>query len=135
VFLKIIILESKYTKLYYSIGEVAEMLNVSTSLIRYWDKEFGSILKLKKNNKGNRLFTGKEIDKLIVIQELLKVKGFTIQGAKNYLKENKYTEFSCNVVDTAINNDKNKYIDNKSEIIELLKTIKETLRILIEKKF
>lgn len=75
-------------KLYYSIGEVAKMFDVNTSMIRYWEKEF-DILKPKKNKKGNRLFTQKDLENLKVIYHLLKERGFTIDGAKKKLRENK----------------------------------------------
>jgi DNA-binding transcriptional MerR regulator len=73
-------------KLYHTIGEVAELLGVNHSLIRYWEKEF-EVLKLKKNKKGNRLFTAKDIDTLRTIQHLLREKGYTIEGARKALKE------------------------------------------------
>lgn len=73
------------TKLYYSIGEVANMFEVNTSLIRFWEKEFPQ-LKPKKNKKGNRLFTVKDIEKLNSIYFLVKEKGFTLDGAKAQLK-------------------------------------------------
>ena len=76
------------TKLYYSIGEVAEMFDVNTSLIRFWEKEFKTI-QPKKNKKGNRMFTPKDIEQLRVIYHLLKERGFTIEGAKKKLKDNK----------------------------------------------
>jgi len=75
-------------KLYYSIGEVAKMFDVNVSLIRYWENEF-SILKPKKNKKGNRLFTPKDIDNLHLIYHLVKEKRLTLEGAKMKLKENK----------------------------------------------
>ncbi len=75
-------------KLYYSIGEVAKMFNVNASLIRYWEKEF-PIIKPKKNRKGNRLFTPKDIDNFHLIYHLVKERGLTLQGAKMKLKENK----------------------------------------------
>lgn len=75
------------TKLYYSIGEVAELLDVNASLIRFWEKEF-NILKPKKNKKGNRLFTVKDIDNLKLIYSLVKERGFTLDGAKGELKLN-----------------------------------------------
>lgn len=76
------------SKLYYSIGEVAEMFKVNASLIRFWEKEF-DIIKPKKNNKGNRLFTVQDIDNLKVIYHLVKERGFTLDGAKNKLKNSK----------------------------------------------
>lgn len=75
-------------KLYYSIGEVAKTLNVNVSLIRFWEKEF-EILKPKKNKKGNRMFTVKDYDNLKIIYHLVKERGFTLEGAKKKLKENK----------------------------------------------
>ena len=75
-------------KLYYSIGEVAEMLGLTKSQIRFWDAEF-SILKPVKNSKGDRRFTKKNIEQLQLIQHLVKQKGYTLRGAKKYLKENR----------------------------------------------
>lgn len=75
-------------KLYYGIGEVAEAFGVNTSLIRFWEKEF-DVLKPKKNAKGNRKFTPQDIKNLELIYHLVKVRGFTLDGAKIHLKENK----------------------------------------------
>lgn len=72
-------------KLFYSIGEVAEMFDVNASLIRYWEKEF-DIIRPQKNKKGNRLFTKKDIENFKTIYHLVKEKGFTLQGAKEALK-------------------------------------------------
>ncbi|PKP36141.1 MAG: transcriptional regulator [Bacteroidetes bacterium HGW-Bacteroidetes-15] len=77
----------KDTKLYYSIGELARMFDVATSLIRFWEKEF-DIIKPKKNKKGNRLFTPKDVENFHIIYHLVKERGFTLQGAKDKLKEN-----------------------------------------------
>lgn len=75
-------------KLYYSIGEVAEMMAVNTSLIRFWEKEF-EIIQPQKNKKGNRLFTAKDIESIKLIHYLVKERGFTLQGAKQKLKDSK----------------------------------------------
>lgn len=77
--------ERTVDKLYWTIGEVAGQLGVNTSLIRYWEKEFGS-LRPKRSGKGDRLFTKKEIEQLQRIQHLVKEKGFTLQGAKEQLR-------------------------------------------------
>ena len=77
--------EKEVEKLYYSIGEVADMLNVNTSLLRYWEKEF-EVLKPKKTAKGDRLFTKKDIEKIKLIFHLVREKGFTIEGARIQLK-------------------------------------------------
>ena len=73
------------SKLYYSISEVAEMFDVNMSLIRFWEKEF-PILQPKKNGKGNRSYSPKEIEKLSRIYELVKVQGYTLEGAKKAMR-------------------------------------------------
>jgi len=80
--------EKKVEKLYYSISEVALMFNVNASLIRYWEKEF-DVLQPKKNKKGNRLFTSKDIDNIYIIYYLVKERGMTLKGVKKKLKENR----------------------------------------------
>lgn len=75
-------------KLYYSIGEVANMFEVNNSLIRFWEKEF-HIIKPKKNKKGNRYFTEKDIENFKIIFHLVKERGYTLDGAKKKLRENK----------------------------------------------
>lgn len=72
-------------KLYFTIGEVAEELGVNTSNIRFWEREFGTISP-KRTNRGDRLYTRKEIDQLREIQHLVKEKGFTLHGAKEQLR-------------------------------------------------
>jgi DNA-binding transcriptional MerR regulator len=90
--------EVKVEKLYYSIGEVARMFDVNTSLIRFWEKEF-DIIKPKKNKKGNRLFTKQDIDNFHIIFHLVKEKGMTLKGAKKKMKENKEdTEHNFEIV-------------------------------------
>ncbi|MGY0426731.1 MAG: MerR family transcriptional regulator [Polaribacter sp.] len=74
-------------KRYYKIGEVAKAFAVNTSLIRFWEKEF-TIIKPKKNAKGNRLFTQEDIANFKLIYSLVKERGFTLDGAKQKLKEN-----------------------------------------------
>lgn len=74
-------------KRYYRIGEVAKAFNVNASLIRFWDKEF-DVIKPKKNNKGNRMFTTDDIKNLQMIYHLVKEKGFTLDGARKKLKSN-----------------------------------------------
>ncbi len=76
----------KLTKLYYSIGEVASIFDVNTSLIRFWEKEF-AIIQPKKNKKGNRLFTVKDIENFNKIYQLVKLEGYTLDGAKKALKQ------------------------------------------------
>ncbi|MCA1747730.1 MAG: MerR family transcriptional regulator [Bacteroidales bacterium] len=83
--------ERKVEKLYYSIGEVADIFHVNTSLIRYWEKEF-DIIKPKKNKKGNRLFTQSDIDNFHIIYHLVKERGMTLKGAQKKMKDNRDEE-------------------------------------------
>lgn len=73
--------------MYWTIGEVAAMFDENTSLIRFWEKEF-DILQPKKNKKGNRLFTVKDVENIKVIHHLVKGRGFTLAGAKKKMAEN-----------------------------------------------
>lgn len=75
-------------KLYYSIGEVAQMFDLAVSHIRFWEKEF-DILQPKKNAKGDRFFTRKDIENLKLIYHLVKDKGYTLEGAKQKLRVSK----------------------------------------------
>ena len=75
-------------KIYFSIGEVSAMFDVNKSLIRFWEKEF-NIIKPKKNKKGNRYFTEKDINNFKIIFHLVKERGYTLDGAKKKLRENK----------------------------------------------
>jgi DNA-binding transcriptional MerR regulator len=79
-------IEKKVEKLYYPIGEVAEMLSVPISTIRFWENEF-EVLKPMKNKKGNRLFTPADIKNLKIIHHLVKDEGMTLSGAKKRLSE------------------------------------------------
>ena len=75
-------------KRYYSIGEVAEMFDISKSLIRFWEGEF-DFLRPHKNSKGDRRFTPENLNQLRTIYHLVKERGFTLEGAKRELKEQK----------------------------------------------
>lgn len=90
-------MESKSKKIFYSIGETAKIFNVNVSLIRYWEKEF-SILKPKKNKKGNRLFTQKDIENLHLIYNLVKERGYTLEGAQKQLKSNKVLNSEIEII-------------------------------------
>lgn len=71
-------------KLYYSMGEVAEMFDVNPSLIRYWGTRFAA-LRPKRNKKGNRMFTAEDIETLKLIHHLVKERGMTLDGARKAL--------------------------------------------------
>ena len=100
-------------KRYYSIGEVASRFNVNTSLIRFWEQEF-KILNPKKNSRGIRKFTKKDIDNLSKIYFLLKKRGYTIQGARDYIDNGK----TSNKLDTIskLNQIKNKLIEIRNQL-------------------
>lgn len=80
--------EILFQKQYYSIGEVAAMFKVNTSLIRFWENEF-DILEPRKNRKGDRFFKPTDIKNLQMIHDLLRRRKFTMEGAKDFLKKNK----------------------------------------------
>jgi DNA-binding transcriptional MerR regulator len=73
-------------KIYFKIGEVADMLNVTPTQLRYWEQEF-SFLKPMKNSKQTRYYNKKDIAHIRIIAHLLKEKGMTVKGAKDYLKK------------------------------------------------
>ncbi|MAZ93368.1 MAG: MerR family transcriptional regulator [Bacteroidales bacterium] len=75
-------------KLYLKIGDVAKKFNVNTSLLRYWEQEF-DFIKPKKNAKGTRYYSQKEINNISIVHYLVKEKGMTIQGVKDYLDNRK----------------------------------------------
>jgi DNA-binding transcriptional MerR regulator len=83
-------------KLFYSISEVAEMFKVNASLIRFWEKEF-DFLKPRKTAKGNRTYTKKDIENIRLVYHLVKEKGFTLQGAKEKLKQKPAQEINKNL--------------------------------------
>ena len=96
-------------------GEVTEMFNVNASQIRFYEREF-EILQPKKNKKGNRLFSPEDVENLKIIFHLVKDKGFTLQGAKEYLKNNK-SEVKEN----------QKIIDSLERLKQFLLEVKEQL--------
>lgn len=102
-------------KRYYKIGEVAKAFDVNTSLIRFWENEF-DVLKPKKNKKGNRLFTPEDLENLKLIYFLVKEKGFTLEGAKNKLKENPEDVFSKHKIISRLEEIKNELIEIKNQL-------------------
>jgi DNA-binding transcriptional MerR regulator len=107
--------EQKIEKLFYTIGEVAAMFNVNTSLIRFWEKEF-DIIKPQRNKKGNRLFTKSDVENFYIIYHLVKEKGLTLDGARKKMKDNR---------EDTINNFE--VIQSLENIKSLLLEVKESL--------
>jgi len=102
-------------KRYYSIGEVAKAFNVNASLIRFWEKEF-DIIKPKKNAKGNRKFTPEDIKHLKFIYHLVKERGFTLEGAKTHLKEERKQALSNYDIIEKLENIKHQLIKIKTQL-------------------
>ena len=100
--------EKETFKLYYSIGEVSEILGVNPSLLRFWEKEF-EVIKPAKNKKGNRIYKDIDLKNLKLIHYLVKERGFTLEGAKKKLKENP------------------KELEEKTDLIETLNGVKSLL--------
>lgn len=101
--------EFKIEKLYYTIGEVAEILEENTSLVRFWAQKFPEFIKPARNKKGNRLFTADDVTNFRLIHYLVKERGMTLEGAAKRMKDNKSG------------------VDRRVDVIEILTGIKERL--------
>ena len=102
--------KNKDLKLYYSIGEVAQMFNVSETLLRFWVKEFPTI-KPQKAGRGIRQYTKADIEQVKLVYHLVKERGMTLQGARDMIKR-----------------DKSKTVNRSIEVIEKLKDIRSELQ-------
>ena len=101
--------EKPVEKLYYTIGEVSEILNENASLVRFWAGKFPDFIKPARNKKGNRLFTARDLANFKVIYYLVKERGMTLEGAAKRMKDNITGE------------------DKRVEVISMLTSIKEKL--------
>ena len=101
--------EYKPQKLFYSIGEVAELLGESTSLVRFWSDTFSDSVKPERNRKGNRKFTPEDVENLKIIHHLVKDMKMTLDGAAARMKHNR------------------EGLDQRTEVIERLRGIRESL--------
>lgn len=102
-------------KIYYSMGETCEIFNLPASTLRFWEKEF-DVLKPRKNKKGDRFFSKNDISLIRTIHYLTKVKGYTLQGARDAIKGNLIKEA-----------DNASIIASLTEIKEMLLSIKKEL--------
>ncbi len=94
---------SKNPKLYYSIKEVSQMIGVNESTLRYWESEFPQLKPKTVASTKVRQYTVKDIEELKVIYNLVKVRGFKIAAARNYLRENRHSvDRSSDVLDTLV---------------------------------
>lgn len=100
-------------KLYHSIGQVADMFRVKTSLIRYWEKEF-DYFKPHRNKKGTRLFTPEDLNRFRIVFHLVKEKKMTLEGARQYIRENQSA------------------LEQRMELLDRLQEIREGLAGLLE---
>ena len=100
-------------KIYYSMGEVAELFGVNASLLRFWEEEF-PILKIAKNSRGHRIYTTADVDNIRLIYYLVKEQGMTLEGAKKRIRQNR----------DGVNRD--------AEIVEHLRSIRNMLAALRE---
>ena len=101
--------EKKIEKIFYSTGDVAKIMKVNVSKVRFWEKEF-NIINPNRNSAGKRKFTKQDIEKIKLIDQLLNEKKYTIKGAKRIIKLKK------------------EKIKNEYQIIERLKKIKSFLQ-------
>lgn len=102
--------EKPVEKLYYTIGEVSEILEENASLVRFWAGKFPDFIKPARNKKGNRLFTARDLANFKVIHYLVKENGMTLEGAAKRMKDNITGE------------------DKRVEVISMLTSIKEKLQ-------
>ncbi|MBE6237759.1 MAG: MerR family transcriptional regulator [Bacteroidales bacterium] len=96
-------------KYFYTVGEVAEILGESTSLVRFWANEFPKFIRPQRNAKGNRLFSKDDVETFKHIHILVKVEGLTLEGAAKRLKGER------------------KGVINKAKVLESLKDIRQQL--------
>ena len=107
--------ERESFKLYYSIGEVAEQLNENPSLLRLWEKEF-DIIQPQKNKKGNRIYTEKDVKNLKLIHNLVKERGFTLEGAKKKIKDQHKALLEKSDIINSLNNMKSMLLELKDSL-------------------
>lgn len=106
---------NKDLKLYYSIGEVADMFGVNESLLRFWEKEF-PIIKPKKNSKGTRQYRKEDVENIRLIYHLVKEKGMTLPGARQKLKDNKESTIQTYEIITRLQGIKEELLAMKKEL-------------------
>ena len=102
--------KNKDLKMFYSISEVAQMFNVTETLLRYWEKEFPNI-KPQKGGRGIRQYTKEDIEQIKLVHHLVKERGLTLQGARDMLKRNRKGD-----------------VNRQIEVIDRLKAIKAELQ-------
>lgn len=110
----------KNTKLYFSIKEVAQLIGVSESTLRYWETEFPNIRPRTVSSTKVRQYTAQDVEQLKVIYNLLKVRGFKIAAARKYIRENRESADKLSVV-----------LDTLAGVRDQLKTLRDQLNGLV----
>lgn len=96
------------SKKYYKIGDVAEILQIPTSTLRFWEKEF-TVIKPKRNSKNIRVYTPRDIETIKMIYYLVKEKGLKLDAAQAMIKRNRDG------------------VSKQHEVVERLKSMREQL--------
>lgn len=109
--------EPKY-KIYYSIGEVAEMLGVNDTLLRFWEREFPQISP-KKGGRGVRQYTKDDIETIKVIYNLVKVRGLRLEAAREALRKNKEGEVQAAEVIDRLRNIRAQLVEMRAALGDL----------------
>jgi DNA-binding transcriptional MerR regulator len=107
----------KIEKIFYSIGEVAEIIGENQSLIRYWENQF-DILKPNKNKKGTRLFTKDDIETVKIIHHLVKERGLTLKGAQQKLKDNREETINNFEIVQRLQNIRQQLVEIRDELVD-----------------
>ncbi|MFA5737778.1 MAG: MerR family transcriptional regulator [Bacteroidales bacterium] len=102
--------------MYYTIGEVAEILGENTSLVRFWSTTFSDFIKPARNKKGNRLFTADDLANFKIIHHLVKERGMTLEGAGKRMRDNKEGEDKTVDIIASLNNIKKQLLEIKEMI-------------------
>lgn len=115
--------EKSIEKLYYTIGEISEILGESTSLVRFWAQKFPDFIKPARNKKGNRLFTAQDLANFKIIYHLVKECGMTLDGANKRMKENIGGEDKRVEVISKLQNIKTKLLHISDILVEKQRTL------------
>ena len=108
-------------KLFFKIGEVADLTSVEQHVLRYWEDEI-ELLKPKKNKSGQRLYQKRDVELILEIKQLLYGEKFTVAGAREKLKQNKKKETQLDIAF-----DREGFVEWKEEIKQDLESILSTL--------
>ena len=103
-------------KMYYTIGEVAELLGESTSLVRFWSQKFSDFIKPVRNKKGNRLFTVSDVENYKIIYHLVKERGMTLEGAEKRMSDNREGADKSMDVIASLNRIRDELVEIKEEL-------------------